>query len=390
MHCPKMFCNPFINFKIEVVNNCAAKRKLDDSSPDDGYETPAKKASSPKALSPDDGCFMDYCSSPATQDSVSPFAVSKPALLDKKQAIWGEIKETESSQLHSEHVERGSSTETGDSKGTGPQSLKFEKFLLNSAPAFDCDVDDILCLNPFGICTAGGLSDNVESCKSPSSNPFQKKPVLISTVAHGQELERGDGRVGKGQEELKKVVCENVRDVEEDIGYISMSYKKELGKDPSDSVCTQRHPATSSPMFKIGDVKAPDDERHADSSSKTDCHKQAALSGQHVSFTISDSCPVVSDPLLESVNSPVELLDGDVEEEWNIGPPTFESSVCHSVTVKLNAGSEPSRHASEEMQGGLSESVNECQATLGEDDTLDTSYETTLPLQVQVSCFTPP
>ncbi|TMS21595.1 hypothetical protein E3U43_015568 [Larimichthys crocea] len=72
--------NPFINLKIEVVNNCQKKRKLD-SSPDDCYETPAKKDFSPQALSPDLGCFMDFSSPPTKQDCVSPLATSMPAVV---------------------------------------------------------------------------------------------------------------------------------------------------------------------------------------------------------------------------------------------------------------------------------------------------------------------
>lgn len=373
------FRNPFINFKIEVMNNYEKKRKPDNSSPNDGYDTPAKRAFSPKALSPDLGCFMDYCSPSARQDSVSPFAISKSALLNKTQAIRSEIKQTVSSELQSEHVKCGFSTEPGDSKGTVPHSLKYGKLLLNVPPAFDCDVDDILGLNP----------DNVDSCKSPSSNTFKNMAVLIPTVAHRRELEKGDGQVAEERKELKKEMDLNVKDVEEDKGYFSMSYIKDLktGKDPSQLGYLQLPPAASSPLLRKVEVEVPEDDCHPEDSSEPKCHEQAALAGQHISFTVRDLCPIVSGPLLESRNSPVESLEGDVEEVWNIGLPIFESSVCHNVAVKLNAGSEQSRRVSDEVQGALIDSIHECQATLGgEETTLDTSYETTLPLKVQVSC----
>lgn len=331
--------NPFINFKIELVNNSAGKRKLED----DSYQTPAKKASSPKDVSPDLGCFMDYSSSPATQDSVSPFANSTPALLDKTQDIKSEIKSV-SSQLRSEQVECCSSTQPGGSKGTAPHSLRCEKDL---APAFDCDVEDILCLNPLG--TAVGFSQN--------------KPVL--TVANGQHLDRGDGQVEEGREELKKEMHLNVNDVEEDKGYFSMSYIKDLkmGKNPSQSVYSQVPPATSSSLLRLGEVETPEKEYlrvrskkgdHPECSSEPGCPKQAVRSGQEVSFTVRDLCPIVSGPLLKPDNCPVELLEGDVDEAWNIGSPIFESSMFQATPG-------------------------------GAETTLDTSYETTLPLQVQVS-----
>lgn len=52
-----------------------------------GYETPAKRPFSPKVLSPDSGCVMDYSCPCVRQDSVSPFSISKPALLKKKKQL---------------------------------------------------------------------------------------------------------------------------------------------------------------------------------------------------------------------------------------------------------------------------------------------------------------
>ncbi len=155
---------------------------------------------------------------------------------------------------------------------------------------------------------------------------------------------------------------------------------------------TVSHPylplATSSPLLRSGNVQAPEKECHPESSPEPGCHKQAMQSGQHLSFTVNDLCPVVSGPLFESGDSPLDPLEGDIEKEWDIGLPIFESSVCHKVTVKLNASSEQNRQVSEEGQEALIDPLHECQATLdGDAATLDTSYEITLPLQVQVSCF---
>eukprot|EP00064_Thunnus_orientalis_P006042 superscaffoldBa00000612_g6056 len=268
----------------------------------------------------------------------------------------------------------------GGDEGTLPHTLKYEGILLNLGPSFDFDVDDIMCLSPLGTSSAGGLSDRSESGKNPSSNTFQNEPLSIPSVAEGQELSRGDGDVMEGREELKKDVHLNVQDEEEDKGYFSMSYLKDCKR-----VNPQLSPATSSPMLRIGEVKVAEDDCHPESSAESGCHTQAVLHGPRVSFTVSDLCPTVSGLPSEPVISPVEALEGDVEEAWTIGPPMFESSVCHNVTVKLDAGSEQSRQVSEEVHGGVIEPLHKCQTTLsGEETTLDTSYETTLPLQVQV------
>ncbi|XP_059209038.1 S100P-binding protein-like [Centropristis striata] len=334
LHSPKKASNSFINFKIEILNNCAIKRKLDDSSPDFDYETPVKRPCSPKDLSPDLGCFMDDCSS-ARQDS--PFVISIPSLLDNNI----QDKDTVSSQLHLEHVE----AEPGVDKGIVPHTVRSEMVLQNLAPAFDWDVDDILCLHPSSPDPDLGYFGHVE----------EVEPLLNPSMENRQELDRGDGPKEEGQMEKKMYmnVNNNIEDnVEEDKGYFSMSYLNDLkmGKNPSQSICPQM--PLVSPLLQIGEAEAPEKESPPESSSEP-AHTPAALSGQDISFKVSDLCPVVTGPLLQSDNTPVEHLQGDVEEVWTIGCPILESSVC--------------------------------QVTLGgEDISLNTTYETTLPLQVKV------
>ncbi|XP_029316821.1 S100P-binding protein [Cottoperca gobio] len=318
LHLQKESLNHFLNLKIEVVKN-SLKRKLEDCSPDDGYETPAKKACIPKDLSPD----LGYFSPPARESSGSSFAFTLPAFLNETQDISSE---SVSSQLQLENVKCGSSTEPGVDNGTVPHSLRCEKVLLN-APAFDCDVDDILSVNPLG---------KLVSCEN--------KPVLNPTVAHGQELERGDGQVDEGREELESNVKDEV--------YFSMAYIEDLkmGKNPSQSVYSQLPQDTSIPL--LGEVEV-SQKCHPECISEPGCHEQAALSRRHVSFPVCDSGPIVSGPVLASDNCPVETLEDDVEEAWNIGSPILESSVFQTTLLE-------------------------------EESTLDTSYETSLPLQVQV------
>ncbi|CAK6968068.1 S100P-binding protein-like [Scomber scombrus] len=354
LHCVGKFHDPFINFKIEVMNNCAKKRKLDDAS----YETPAKKAFTPNSLSPDLGCFVDYCSPPTAQ-SVSSSAVSQSA------SISIETKDIASSQLHGE-----CGSKPGGDEGTEPHSLKTEKVLFSLEPVFDIDVDAIMRLSP--LSTAGEVSDSSEIGKNPNGSTSQDKRLSVPTVADGQELDSGHGDLVEVQE-LKKDIDGNVNDEEEDKGYFSMSYLKDC------KIRTPKLlPTTSSPLLRIGEVKT------AESSPESGCHALAAPHGLHVSFTVEGLSPTASGLSSNTVNSPTEPLEGDVEELWNIGQPIFESSVCHGVTVKVNTGSEQSRQVSEEVQGDVIESF-ECQTTFsGEETTLDTTYESTLPLQVQV------
>nr|XP_046269118.1 S100P-binding protein-like isoform X2 [Scatophagus argus] len=209
----------------------------------------------------------------------------------------------------------------------------------------------------------------------------------MARIHQRQDLDRADGQMVEEQEDMKRKRHVNVKDIEEDNRYSSLSYIKDFktGKDPSWSLDPQLSQAVSSPLFRIDNFEVTEVECQPERSTHPGCHKQAVLSGQGVSFTVSDLDPVVSGPLLESVNSPVELLEGDVEEVWNIGFPIFESSVCHNVIVKLNSDSDQSRQVSENVHGSIIDPNHGCRPTLGgEGTTLDISYEATLPLQVQV------
>ncbi|XP_034530967.1 S100P-binding protein-like isoform X2 [Notolabrus celidotus] len=353
--------HPFVNFKIEVLNNCQKKRTIDDSAPCDGDETRAKKIFCPNALSPDLGCVMDFCSPSTKQDSLSSSATSKPSFLDRMQTVSRGIKENVSSQQQSQNVECGLSIDPGNIKGTVPHFLKCEEVLSDTSPDFDCDVDDILCLNP----------------SIPSSGKALKNNPLNPSVAHRQKLERGDWHVD--EEEQNKKMYLNSKDGEEDKGYFSVSYIKdlELGKNLSLSGYSPLPLLTSSPRVSTGEVKAREDESQPESSTKPDCPKQAVLSVKDVSFTNTELCPIVSGRQLES-NFPEELFEGDVEEVWDIGQPIFESSVCQKISVKLD---DVGQQVSGKLKEDVMEPIRECQATLGiEETTLDTSYESTLPL----------
>ncbi|XP_019940335.2 S100P-binding protein isoform X2 [Paralichthys olivaceus] len=288
--------------------------------------------------------------------------------------------------LHSHHLECGSLTGPGVNMGT---LINSEREEFNVVSTFDCDVDNILCLNQVGV---GGFSENVESCRS--SDTFQKKHILSSTwtsdggsVAHHQELESGNDQVEDGREGLKKELYLNVSDEEYDDGYLSMFHKRAKNSPQSGYIQLPRATsrATSSPQHWTDEVREPWGACHPESSSE-----QAEISRRHNSFTVSDLCPTVSGATLDSANS--DSLEGDIEEEWTIGRPIFESSMCHSVTLKLIAGSEQSRQVTEDVQQGVTKPIRDCQDTgrrdkataQSTDTSYETGYETTLSPQVQV------
>uniref|UniRef100_A0A096ME21 S100P-binding protein n=1 Tax=Poecilia formosa TaxID=48698 RepID=A0A096ME21_POEFO len=130
--------DPFVNFKIKIVNDSGRKRKLGHSGTINDYNSPLKKQCSSNALSPDLGCFMDYSSSLTRNNSLSPFAAPYPVLKEET-ADRSVTKETVSSRLDLEHVQCGCSKEEVE---------KTEKIVKNMSSVFDNDINEILCLNP--------------------------------------------------------------------------------------------------------------------------------------------------------------------------------------------------------------------------------------------------
>ncbi|MED6242555.1 hypothetical protein ATANTOWER_006342 [Ataeniobius toweri] len=103
-------------------------------------------------------------------------------------------------------------------------------------------------------------------------------------------------------------------------------------------------------------------------------HKQSSACGQHFSFLIKDGSETVGGPLLGPVKCDGNFLEEE-DEVLNIGQPIFESSICQSA-------------AAVEQKSGTSEALREpvhiSQTYNSGDFTVDSLYETTLPLEVQV------
>lgn len=289
---------------------------------------------------------------------MSPLATSTPALMHKRHDVGSEIKEMVGSQLLSENPEHGSSMEPGGKKETKAGDLK-------PSPTFDYDVDDLLCLHPNS--PARFLVDE-ESCQSASIQTFQDEQFVGLSVEVGTTHVQVEGQ----GDEVKKEMCLSVKDGDDDRGYFSLS-------------CTNDHKGcgwvnSEQLTANLPSLGTPEGDCHPESSSEPKGHEPAVICGH---FIILDSLSASdSEPLSEHVDSKVKCLEScDAEEVWDIGPPIFESSICHGETDKLKA--EQSGQVQEEAQESLSEPAHSTFAR--EDSTVDTSYETSLPLQLQVS-----
>lgn len=313
------FVKPLNNLKIKIRNSCEKKHKMDDSTLDESVSTPPKKLFRPQTLSPDLGCFVD-----------SPQLRQDPATSNGRQSVGHPVDDF-------------------------PHSSPSDK-VPYVAPAFDLDVDNILCLSPFGN-NYKRMSDSEKSCKSQVGTTFATVPL--------GKMQRKDGHPVATQEKIQEVHL-NTRSVEEDRGYFSSYMEDQIrSKELSQTVLQQPPQDSSSQLLLACEVAA---DKHQSESFR----KQRSAFGKHSSFLENDL-----DILTGSHSS--EALEGD-EELWNIGLPIFESSVCHNATVDLDGSISQSKRVSED---GVMDSLHEG----GEESTLDTSYETTLPLQVKVCSY---
>lgn len=373
--------NPFCNFKIEIVNNVATtKRKLDDSCLDDSYETPAKKPFSPPIVSPDLACVLDSYDILPEVDLVSPSTNQNRA-------------EAATSQLDSQHVQSGPHKELGKDEDSAPHSVRpgteshesqSENAILNLGSAFDFDIEDILCLSPIDSDTDSdeGIDNLVKSFQSPSkpSQRVQNEPVI------GQSPERGLGE-GDGKEEVREEMERKGEDdgehdngtgeegIKSDEGYFSRHYLEALkaGGNPSQAVNPLPPQPISSPLVNRRTVLQGEE---VDAPCPPNSKYQPVVREEYIVIS-----STVDDCSLTSNGVQMIYFGGDVGEvSWNIGSPIFESSVCNSTTVEPSADGEEGTG-----EGEVAHPVQECQVSLElEDVTVETSYETTLPLKVQV------
>ncbi|XP_020357327.1 S100P-binding protein [Oncorhynchus kisutch] len=426
--------NPFCNLKVEIVNNNAPtrhKRRLDDSCLDDTYETTYKKPCSPKAISPDLACVVVSCSILPGVATVSPTT----DLQKVPSSVENTVKDKGTSEAvicvpNSDHIQCGQAGEAGSRPGGaaapgGPVSNESEawsetlshepeKVSMDLGPVFDFDVDDIMCLSPIDSDRGSdeGIEAFVDSCNSfyddctrnPSDGDTQPtKPFLAhsSTQNHVSregydvgEREEGKGKkmVGeRGKEGNGEINHQEEEEVVSIEGVFSRSYLAALkaGKDVSQAVPPLQPRISSSPLFMGREVMqrlqmavSDDGEPPCPPGFSDPNGGQAMVCQPHYSFTSEDVAYGLYGAPLVPVEGADEGLEGTAGDDWSIGAPILESSLCHVAPVEFNAGCEGNVV---EGGGGVLDSVQECQVTLlAEEVTVEPSYENAFPLQVQV------
>ncbi|XP_066534435.1 S100P-binding protein-like [Hoplias malabaricus] len=222
--------SPFCNIKIEILNSKAlvsCKRRLDDSCLDETYETPLKKPGRATNRSPDLACVLD--STIAITDETPSSSVAENVItidsssVDKRvpdpKVVPGSLVWIDSSD--ESDGQNSPSLCLSDVRSSSPVIVVSEDS-VDPGPAFDFDVDEILCLSPiYGEQpNSDGLNDLIQSsqplCDEEqfSQNPegwelhglFQRDPSST------QVQSKVEGHYGKGM------------GMENDEGYFTKSY----------------------------------------------------------------------------------------------------------------------------------------------------------------------
>ncbi|XP_010877556.2 uncharacterized protein LOC105015825 [Esox lucius] len=343
--------NPFNNLKIEIENNNALtshKRRSDDSCLDDTYETPFKKLCRPNDfVSPDLACVLDSYNLPdvaTVYSTTDPQNV--PCTVDNTVKVQSEPTKKADSRRCVAAPRSSPSSDTTDAWTTSI-SHENDEVTMDLRPVFDFDVDDLMCLSPFD--SDRGSDDDFEAVADKGLT----KSLLAYNATQDQVTKGGN----KGQEGNGEAI---VGEREQDKDKLSQQ-EKEGGVRRRGCEALQRS------YVGLGEGQP------LCSGFPKPSGGLAMVSQLCQSFTQEDVCyGLFGAPLVPEVGAE-DALEGAAGEGWHIGAPILESSVCHGDALEVNATCEGNALKLGE-KGGLDT----------EEVTVETSYETTMPLNVQV------
>ncbi|KAL7876975.1 hypothetical protein SRHO_G00036180 [Serrasalmus rhombeus] len=223
--------SPFCNIKVEIINSHAfnLKRRLDDSCLDETYETPLKKKPCLATChSPDLACVLDsVLLDPKNITPSSSLAAEK--VNNAENSSSNEETDPQVTSLKASSLVWPESRDESDGQSSPSLSLSNDRsssppILVSGdmgdlGPAFDFDIDEIMCLSPIDRYdeqpNSDGLDDFVQSCQTFCEEQRSCK--------HSEACE-GHSSSTKGQtsEQVQGVMDMGV---ESDEGYFTKSYK---------------------------------------------------------------------------------------------------------------------------------------------------------------------
>lgn len=390
---------PTCSLKVELSNSRAVggrKRRLDDSCLDETYDTPLKKPCLAKRPSPDSACVLDSPDTLRQVKFVSP--QSSSVALEEMRSIEKTLSARKSLDLDwingSEETDGQRSASLTDVHSSSPVTIRNK--VSADVFAFDCDVDEIMCLSPIDSAdvSADGLEDFIQSCQTSYE---ERRPA---EEVHG--LWRGS------RQTREKPECSIGEDAQtsRDEGYVTKSFRV---ADPKESKDTMKSELAKSDetcfmkSYKISGANLSDAETPPESLPvvSTPLAKFRELIKRSPTLTKlyvdkeSWSCEVVKSS--STCSSRVNLDADDPEalptipfpsnDESQEGKVVLEGMSIHKSLACQNQKKQTATQLDED-EDVLSVSQQQAdpaiQVTLEEETSESDSFESTLPLQVQV------
>lgn len=390
-------CNPDSpawNLQVELRNSRACvgrKRQLDDSCLDQTYDNiPVKKPCLAEHPSPDSACVVDSLD---TFRQVRLVSTQSSVVLDEIKRVEKTLSDQKSLGLG--WIDGQSSVSFSDVRSSS-LVIAHNEDGVDVFP-FDCDVDEIMCLNPTDCAdvSADGLEDFIQSCQT-----YYEEQLLVKEGCSSRQ-KQGSGECSLGKDAQtrsnegyvtkscytadpaeSKVTAESAVIKGDDVRFIK-SYKITVPNLPNDKTPPMNIPITSTPLAKFrkrSPIRSPklDLEKEGWSSPSVICQpvKTSSASSRSVRVNLdasnTETRPTI--PFLNvNENKEVNLVHG--------GTSIHKSSVCR----------DQGKHAANQVMEDedlLSVSQQQpdslIQVTFEEETDASDSFESTLPLRVQV------
>lgn len=385
--------SPAWNLKVELRNSrpsVGRKKRLENSCLDETYDTPLKKPCLAEHPSPDSACVLDSFDTFRQVRLVLP--QSSSVVLDEIKRIEKTLSDQKSLGLGwidgSDEIDGQSSVSLTDVRSSSPVIVHNEDGV--DVIAFDYDVDEIMCLNPIDCAdvSTDGLEDFIQSCQIYYEEQLPVEEGRSTRQKQGKVecLLGKDAQTGSNEDYVtksyytadpgeSKVTAESAI-TKGDKVYFIKSYKITVPNLPNDKT-----PLMSTPLGKFR-------EQSPVLSPKLDLDKESWSSPTIICKPVTTSSPNVYVNLgtgnTETLPT-IPLLNVNKNKEVNM---VLEGTSIRKSLVCRNQG----RHAANQVmedEDVLSVSQqqqpdSEIQVMFGEETDATDSFESTLPLQVQV------
>ncbi|KAL7889316.1 hypothetical protein AOLI_G00015740 [Acnodon oligacanthus] len=386
--------SPFCNIRVEIVNSLAAvnlKRRLDDSCLDETYETPLKKKPCLATChSPDLACVLDSTLPDPKNITPSSSLIAEKAN-NAQNSSGNEETDPQVTSSKSSSLVWPESRDESDGQSSPSLSLSDDRsssppILVSGdtgdlGPAFDFDVDEIMCLSPIDRNdeqpSSDGLDDFVQSCQTfceeQQSCKHSEACERHSSSTKGQTSEQVQGGKDMG--------------IESDEGYFTKSYK--TGKLKGSKDVTPAESQTVTPVMSTPSDKFRQLVKRSPLPKKLWKTGQGSPVVNQEPLRASSPITLYGSVSLDAPNTEsfpgVLFLDHNEYEEGEVGTSIQKSLVCH-VVQQAPVVTVVDSHA-EKIKDVPSDSQNvdpKFQVTFQEETDSSTSVESPSPLQVQV------